>query len=236
MCRGTGRIISNSNFGTPRCAIFGRFFLAQWPGCQQSDKNLDCVSENVEVKAQQSQSRKLHTLFHEVVLQGRLRSCASSRRKSQFDNQRRVAKMGFSILGFQEDSPAGTEQGSEKRLYRGVESGDEGRHFESPSQMQIMTSEDDVRDPSSNDDAATPFRDVPSDGYHAHRASTAGVAKNSSTILGDMTLFRDFFVAAFSDYNVCITHNLSLLFPKDYLSNSFTRILLIVFIIARSLL
>jgi hypothetical protein len=137
--------------------------------------------------------------------------------------------MGFSILGFDEDSLAGVEQSPEKRLYAGVESGDEGRHHESPSQMLIMTSEDDVRDPTtSNEDAATPTRDVPSDGYHAHRAS-AGVANNSSTILGDLTLFRDFFVAAFSDYNVCIhTTSLSRLFPQHCISVTFTHILLIV--------
>lgn len=108
--------------------------------------------------------------------------------------------MGFSILGFEEDNPS--QLGLVNRPHVLVENGDEGRHCD---QMVVLTAEDDVRDTASSTNVPT-VRDMPSDGYpYSHRAS-AGVANNSSTILGDMTIFRDFFLAAFSDYNVCKQH------------------------------
>jgi hypothetical protein len=105
--------------------------------------------------------------------------------------------MGFSILGFEEHTSS--QLGSEERPHRVVDSGDERRHYN--HQMLIVTADDDVRDTITNEPAA---RDFSSDGYsYSHRASAGVANNNSSTILGDVTLFRDFFLAAFSDYNVC---------------------------------
>ena len=102
--------------------------------------------------------------------------------------------MGFSILGYEEDDEG--RYVVEGVLENHPEPSEEGRHG---SSQPIMTVEDDVREEACNS----------YDGPPPHYEATTSMNNppyqnlpNNSSILGDMTLFRDFFLAAFSDYNV----------------------------------
>lgn len=109
------------------------------------------------------------------------------------DSGQRTHTMGFSILGY--------EEGDEDRyLDEGVlenhpEPPEEVRHG---SSQQITTVEDDVREEACNSS------DQPPSHYDTTSMNNPPYQNlpNNSSILGDMTLFRDFFLAAFSDYNV----------------------------------
>lgn len=104
--------------------------------------------------------------------------------------------MGYSIPGYYEQEDQEERPADESEKVPMAE--EEGRHG---SSQHIATLEDDVREDPCNQSNHSSSKESPPSAMNEDPRPYQNLHDNSS-ILGDMTLFRDFFLAAFSDYNV----------------------------------